>query len=206
MPKTLKNNFTFVVGLSMYPTLRPGDEAVSLTNSSITAGDIIGYKQKNKNILHRIIKIEKEKIYTKGDNSLAADPYPIQKKDIIGKLTKIRRGTKIYRINNGWLGFLTERKCLIIKKTKNSLIKLITPIYNSEPIVCVMSKIGQKVCHNRFSVVRQSRNFFLIYCGKIYCGFYDYDMKKWTLRNRYKLFFSKAQLQSIMALIDKKNN
>ncbi len=206
MPKAFKNNFTFVVGFSMYPTLRPGDEVVGLKNNSIKVGDIVGYKVQNQNVLHRIIKIEKDEIYIKGDNSLAADPYPILKEDIIGKLTKIRRRAKIYKVNNGLLGYLIQRKCFIIKKNKNLLAQLIAPIYNVKLILWALNKIGQKVCNNRFSVVRQSRNFFLIYCGKIYCGFYDYNTKKWTLRNRYKLFFSKTQLQSIMALIDKKND
>ncbi|MCD4741729.1 MAG: S24/S26 family peptidase [Desulfobacteraceae bacterium] len=188
----------------MFPTLLPGDEIVSLENSSVTIGDIISYQIENKNILHRVTKIEDKKIYTKGDNNLKKDHYSITKVDIIGKLTQVRRKNKIHTIRNGFAGYLTGKKCLLIKRLTLFSYVFIKPICNLKPVLWVSNKIGQVVFNNHLSIIKKTNNSSVIYYGKIYLGYYDFNKKEWMLRNRFKPFFSQNQLQKIIEHIDTK--
>ena len=65
--------------------------------------DIVTYKKDNKYVTHRIIKIEGDKVITKGDANNVEDP-PINKKDIIGK----------YVYKNKILDFLVKYKVYIL--------------------------------------------------------------------------------------------
>ena len=203
MPAIPDHNLTFIVGTSMFPTLQYGDEVVTVENDFFTVGDIVGYKIENNSIMHRIKKIENNQIYTKGDNNLIVDPYSITKQDIIGKLTQIRRDNKLYDIKNGFPGYLIGTKCFIIKKIKLILSGLIKYIVSIKLITKILQKIVQIISINHLSLIKQSNNFFMIYLGKIYCGYYDYHKKEWVLRSRFKMFFSHKQLQNITDQIEK---
>ena len=75
--------FTVLTG-SMKPTLKPGNVIVVEKTDSFKVKDIVSYKKGDKIVTHRIIKIEGDKVITKGDANNVADPA-INKKDIIGK-------------------------------------------------------------------------------------------------------------------------
>ena len=204
MSELSDNHLTFVVGFSMFPTLHPGDEVFALKSGSFTVGDVICYHLGSKSILHRITKVEKNKIYTKGDNNLNIDTNPITQKDIIGKLVKIRRDNKTYKIRNGFSGYLTRKKCLIIKKVKITIYALLKPACNLKPILWFLNKIGQVIINNHLSIIKQTNNCLMIYCGNKCCGYYDSNNKEWVLKNRFKLFFSNKQLQNLIEPIDMK--
>lgn len=204
MPEPIDKNLTFVVGVSMFPTLLPGDEIVSIESSIISVGDIVSYKIENKSILHRVTKIEDEKIYTKGDNNLKVDNYSIKKENIIGKLTQVRRKNKIHKIRNGFAGYLTGKKCLLIKRLTLFLYVFIEPICNLKPVLWVLNKIGQAAFNNHLSIIKKTNNSSMVYYGKIYLGYYNFNTKELMLRNRFKPFFSHDHLQKIAEQLDKK--
>ena len=72
---------------SMFPTLRRGDTAFVFNSHDYEVGDIIAYAHLENSItVHRIIRINDNLIYTKGDNNLEEDNYYLTQKDIIGKV------------------------------------------------------------------------------------------------------------------------
>jgi hypothetical protein len=186
----------------MFPTLCPGDEIIVLKPGRFQVGDVIGYHIGNKTSLHRIVKIKKERIYTKGDNNLKIDPYTITLDNIIGKLVKIRRNNKVYNIRNKFPGYLTGKKCFIMKSLKKSLYVLLKYICRLKPILWGFNKIGQTVFYKRLSIVKLTNNRYMVCCSRQCCGCYDSYNKEWVLRNRFKLLFSDTQLQNIIKRID----
>ena len=58
---------------SMESNIHVGDYVVALKQSSYKEGDAITYKYNDYYVTHRIIKIEKDKIITKGDANVDAD-------------------------------------------------------------------------------------------------------------------------------------
>lgn len=77
-----------VVSGSMANTINIGDAVIVKLTDQIKENDIIVYKQDNNFITHRVIKIDSEKITTKGDANNTED-VPITKNQVLGKVVKI---------------------------------------------------------------------------------------------------------------------
>lgn len=69
---------------------------VELGNENIKKGDIITFRQDKNLVTHRIVRIEDEKIFTKGDNNPTEDE-PINKEDVLGKVKIIIPKVKIWK-------------------------------------------------------------------------------------------------------------
>lgn len=76
--------FTVMTG-SMQDALYPGDSIIVKKVKDYNVGDIITYKQDDIYVTHRIVKINGNKVVTKGDANKDNDPE-INKDDILGKL------------------------------------------------------------------------------------------------------------------------
>ncbi|NMB65963.1 MAG: signal peptidase I [Spirochaetes bacterium] len=74
-------------GSSMYPYICSGDLVIlkKYKNETIHVGDIIFVYNKNclSSYIHRVVKIEKNVIITKGDNSRYED-FPVKKRHVVG--------------------------------------------------------------------------------------------------------------------------
>lgn len=76
---------------SMIPNLYPGDLVFAIQAKALNIGDIIIYQANcyalpKRDIIHRVIRFENEKIITKGDNNNVEDPCPVEKSQIKGKV------------------------------------------------------------------------------------------------------------------------
>lgn len=94
--------FTVLTG-SMQPELKAGDSIIVKKVDEYKVGDIVTYKMDKSYVTHRIIKIDGNKITTKGDANKYADE-PFDKKYILGKF--------VYK--SKFLNFLVNHKFLII--------------------------------------------------------------------------------------------
>lgn len=94
--KILNNNYTNIFGYtifevasgSMQPAINQKDLIIVKITNKIKKNDIITYKIENDFITHRIINIDGNKIYTKGDANTSED-YEITIDKIIGKVVFI---------------------------------------------------------------------------------------------------------------------
>lgn len=81
--------FKVVTG-SMEPNIKVGETILIKNENKYKKGDIITYKYKNTYVTHRVVKIDKDSIITKGDANNTVDEA-IKKSDVIGKMvTKLR--------------------------------------------------------------------------------------------------------------------
>ena len=80
------------VGHSMYPLIREREDILHIVQShTYKKGDIILFKSKEDHyVLHRILKIKKDKIITAGDYNYFKD-QPITKEQILGLLISIKK-------------------------------------------------------------------------------------------------------------------
>lgn len=87
-PKVFKNFYPFGIKVaivltgSMEPTLEINDFVIIKKSNNIKVNDIVSYKDDNssKEVLHRVIKINKDEIITKGDaNNTEDKPININK-------------------------------------------------------------------------------------------------------------------------------
>ena len=80
------------VGYSMYPLIRQREDILRIVKSdTYKKGDIILFKSNvDHYVLHRILKIKKDKIVTAGDYNYFKD-QPIVKEQILGLLVSIKK-------------------------------------------------------------------------------------------------------------------
>ena len=81
----------------MADTIMIGDIVIVKINGDFLENDIISYKENNKIITHRIVKIDNDKIITKGDNNNVADSEIFQK-DVIGKVVFVVKNVEIWKM------------------------------------------------------------------------------------------------------------
>jgi len=93
-------------GSSMYPFIRDGDilaiQPVEITDLKL--GDIVAFQSTSQNLVaHRLIQKQFQKgdifLRTRGDAAWELDDY-ISKKQIVGRVFKIKRGQKVILINS----------------------------------------------------------------------------------------------------------
>lgn len=92
-----------VVSNSMLPLIKNGDwiEVVMIHEiSSLKIGDIILFRRPSDFLLHRVVKMSEDLIWTKGDRNRTIDD-PINRSDVLAKLTKIQK-------NNTWIDMETS--------------------------------------------------------------------------------------------------
>jgi len=92
-PRPAPNLITYT-GPSMNSTLREGDllEVVPYNRRAVKKGDIIYFQRKKERaVVHRVVRVTKEGIQTRGDNNSADDPYILGKKEIIGQVVAAQR-------------------------------------------------------------------------------------------------------------------
>ncbi len=87
--------FTVETG-SMSGTIEIDDIIIVKLGKDVQNNDIITFKEENNIITHRIIKMDAEKITTKGDANNAEDK-PISKDNVIGKVVFIFKNIKIWK-------------------------------------------------------------------------------------------------------------
>ncbi|GEM_PF-2833822 len=204
IPEQSDTDLTFVVGFSMFPTLQPGDEVIDLNHGVFHVGDVVAFCAEDRYFLHRIVKIENKKIFTKGDNNTDMDPLPIKESDIMGRVEKVRRDKKIFKVRNGLQGRAAGMKCQVVSILKRKLVDAVKSAAKIRPVSLLIKTIGQAVCNNHFSIIKQKEYLFMIFCRKAFCGYYDSDRQEWLLRRRFKLILSHTQLNKIIKQIEMK--
>ena len=75
---------------SMSGAIETGDAIIIKKSAAYEVGDVITYFPANESfsVTHRIVRIEGDKFYTKGDANPSEDPSPVFIEQIAGKVTK----------------------------------------------------------------------------------------------------------------------
>lgn len=84
-----------VRGGSMWPALRPGDEAgFTGVTDSLREGQVVVARLPSAIVAHRVVSAEGDSVTLKGDNCRAADPS-VTRDAILGVVSHVRRGGRI---------------------------------------------------------------------------------------------------------------
>lgn len=118
--QTNKQQVIPISGRSMLPLIQNGDNVlVEHGVGRINRGDIIVFLQADKMVAHRVLRIERKgasfTLTAKGDNNPYFDP-PVEVKQVIGRVLKIKRGDDWISIDTpGWrfLGWLIAVSMLV---------------------------------------------------------------------------------------------
>jgi len=108
---------------SMKPTFKSGDMVVigspgSYLTKDIAPGEIITFEHNNNLVTHRIISVEGDTIYTKGDNQEEPDPWAVSRFDVKGSyilhVPYIGMVSNFIKTRTGWfLCVILPAACLL---------------------------------------------------------------------------------------------
>lgn len=119
---------TSIVGNSMKPLLKENKDKVIIEKvKDLHRLDVVLYKKDNKYLLHRLLKIDNNTLYLRGDNTLALEKIDIS--DVKGVLKSYYRHNSYIQINKYtnikyyYLSLLTYPFRLVKAKIKRYEIK-----------------------------------------------------------------------------------
>ena len=198
--ETYKSAFSTCSGPSMYPTLRNGDGLVLGKFKSfdeIIVGDIITYPHpdpaKSFDVVHRIIKIEKEGVITRGDNNNKVDPYLVRFEDIKGKVKAVKRNNKESKLKNGSIGYIIHKVMLL----RRLLIQCLKPLRKLSAAIeeaGVFTILHPFIKLEKMNVTNKSKKeILLIHKGRV-IGRKNVRANKWKIKFPYKLIIDKRKI------------
>ncbi len=174
---------------SMLPLLQNKDILEIIPVRKVVKGDIVLFKGEEKEqwIAHRVIKIEKKSIYTKGDNNKSIDDKALCFSDISrivsarwrnGKRLVIYRGRRAILQYYIYLAYTKSRALVRKSIDRFSTPKALSPLLDRllpAPSEVTFQKNG-----------RQKRE---LYIGKRYIGSYSEREQCWKIRFPYRLLY-----------------
>lgn len=108
MAKKLEKNEPVTIslhGTSMYPALKENDLITIISCENYKVGDILVFLYKENELLaHRLLKIENDIYYCKGDNAFRIED--IKRSQILGCIVSIKRGLYAFSPNCGSAEFI----------------------------------------------------------------------------------------------------
>ena len=83
-----------IEGRSMYPTLQEGDEIFIINDNEYCIGNVVAFMYNNELVAHRLLKIENDVFFCKGDNAITIEA--IYKYQLIGIVIQFKRKHIVY--------------------------------------------------------------------------------------------------------------
>ena len=131
MSRNLSNLSTYN-GQSMAPLFVPGDGLIieSYANDDeMQIGDVIAYPHPSDDFdaVHRIVRIDKGKIFTQGDNNDQEDLYELSVNNVKGKIVAVKRRHETINILGGKAGLRHLKQIKKRRKIKDYLAYFLRP-------------------------------------------------------------------------------
>ena len=174
---------------SMLPLLRNKDILEIMQVSSVKKGDIVLFQagEKEQWIAHRVIKIDKEAIYTKGDNNEPVDEKSLYKHDIAGVVTARWRNGRSLKIYRGYVGDIQRRiyyNYFHLRRYTSSIIRQSLFSRKTRKKLKNVLPVPQEVIF-----VKNGRNVRTLYVGQFYIGTYSDLHDCWQIKFPWRLVY-----------------
>lgn len=191
----------FCTGLSMYPTIQPGDWVAyqPIIPDRIQPGNIVLIADKNNAgqfIVHRIMACQQGKIYTQGDGNLQRDPWALMPSDIHGAALYLQRHHKIYGLTQGAWGLWQARILIRYNRGKQRLRHYGAGYYHrvaSATTYC-FSRLGVQWQCRVLPVQRQTGVELQLWLNQRWIGRLPPQATDWIIKPPYRLLISKQTL------------
>jgi hypothetical protein len=96
------------VGPSMRSTFAPGDVLILSREHArpVSAGDVIVCRPPGRArlVIHRVVAVTDDGICTRGDDNPTVDPWVLRSEDVLGRVTRVRRGRRERMVLGGRAG------------------------------------------------------------------------------------------------------
>ena len=201
-------------GTSMDPTFQEPDllEVRPYGTGAVRPGDVVCFKspENGKRVVRRVVSVgrretgdrgPKEGIRTRGDNSRQADPWVLQRENIIGRITAVQRGARRKAIPGGWRGFMARRGARLGRGIRGGITLLSHTLYR---LVVGLGPFDRLLPASlRPRLVRfdaRCRVFLKLLSDRQMVGEYDVWLERWHIQRPFRLFVDEQTLRQAGAL------
>lgn len=187
-------------GSSMHPTLRQPDlvEVVPFADRPVRRGDVVYYRcpTGGPRVIHRVVRVTPDCIYTRGDNNCENDPYLIRPSDIIGQVTAAWSHNRRRKITGGprgiWSGFCAGNYIRFNKIFSPILHRVYHGLAACGFLRLILPASYQPRVYE-FMQRYQPAILKLMVNGKV-IGRYDVWQKLWVIDRPWRLFIDTSKL------------
>ena len=139
-------------GSSMHPQFKPGQLLyVRPAMHDIAVGDVIVFTNQNKttNTVHRVIRVDQHKIFTRGDNNSYDDPDPVHPEEVLGIVRWLNKDGSISPVQGGKKGLRQLHRQKRRNQISTLLIRLFSPLYQ----IIKKSRVIPKLWHPNIKII-----------------------------------------------------
>jgi len=183
-------------GASMYPAFRDGDEVFFQPAGILRRGDVVVFTPpgENRNIVHRISRVEAHGIRTRGDGSGFEDPWVLRPEKVTGKAVFCRRGERIFRVRNGWTGGILAFIPTVAGIPRRALVRAVSFLIGAAVRPGTFSGFLPASCRPRILEYRRPEGIELLLTvsGRVLGR--KPPGSSWTIRKRARLFIDPQKL------------
>jgi len=190
--KTEGRFFAAYVGPSMSPTLREPEilEIRPYGPRPLQVGDVVFFRSPGtpQTVVHRIVRLTPEGIFTRGDNNRRDDAFVLRPQDIQGRVVAARQGRKHRAVAGGWRGRLIGRWLPWKRHLDRGLSYLLHSLYHALAFrgsLIALLPIGLRPRIVVFQYNGTNRPCLLL--GRRIIGRYDDRRQQWQINRPFRL-------------------
>ena len=194
--------FAAYFGPSMNPILREPEmlEVVPYDSRPIQVGDVVFFlprPEADQPVVHRIARVTKAGISTRGDNNAQEDTYLLQPGDIKGRVLAAWRGQRRRKIAGGLHGRLISRWVRWRLVLDRGMAPLLHPVYYTLSRWRVIARLMPALLRPRVVVFQaRSGHQLRLLLGQRVIGRYDDQKRQWQIQRPFCLFVNKRALSN----------
>jgi hypothetical protein len=192
--------FAAYFGLSMNPTLREPEmlEVAPYNNEPVRVGDVVFFlrlPESDQPVVHRVARMTRAGIFTRGDNNTHEDNFLLQPGDIKGRVLAAPGGQKRRKIAGGSRGRLTRRWLLCRRSLGQSVAYPLRPVYSALSRWGFIAGLLPAPLRPRVAVFQaQGEDQFRLMLGKRVIGRYDDQKRQWRIQRPFRLIVDQRTL------------
>jgi hypothetical protein len=193
-------SFAAYSGVSMYPTLVDRD-MMELTPyrdaREIRVGDVVLFPvSETRAIVHRVIRITRAGVVTRGDNCPVIDFWMTQPARIIGCVVAAqRRGGRRRTIRGGWVGMAWHLALRVRRAVDQATSHALRPMYYALADNHVFSRlVPGRFAPRVVAFQREGARVLRLLYGSRCVGTYDPARDAWSIQRPFRLFVDEHTL------------
>ncbi|MCP4695070.1 MAG: S26 family signal peptidase [Desulfobacterales bacterium] len=200
--KTMGSDASFfftISGGSMRPALRESDliEATPPGDRPARVGDVILFTPPGAGrvVAHRVVRVTKEGVYTRGDNNARKDAFLVRPGEIEGRVTAVWRGSRRGVVAGGPRGRWTARLSGPRRVLGRFLSRLLHAPYHALARRGVMHRFLPDALKPRVVLFRENgRDLPKLLIGRRVVGRFDPAAGDWIVQRPFRLFVDASGL------------
>ena len=204
----LSDDLILSKGMSMYFTLKPFDRPYIqsyMPGSNVLPGDVVAFHPPGGEgavIVHRIMKIDGEKVITQGDNNKCVDPWELTSDKILGKVPYALRGKRKITIYGGAPGLGWAFLVGLSRSIHDGLRWLLGPVYHRLIATRLVKRFVARFIKHRVFRINSSDYEIHLLLGNRIIGRYRSLQKKWCIHRRFEPLINTERFSSIFLEIE----